>query len=285
MSDRERGVAHPVAQRAAVKRRACSPGASRSRLLDDRRSSRRVGIEAPGDWLVYRRHYSCVCVNDSDDARQPNVKTGGGRRRFDAHRRSQLDRESRITGPSHRAGRSADPLGFAPSGHLNLGTIMVGSGGTGHATVTVPAYLLGGDYRVIVGGCAPHADLGPLAWDATAIIFVGPPPALTTEPRPGTTWFFAEGSTQLPFETWIPMANPGATGNARVTMTFGLSNGQSVTRSVVVPAAGRASVFINLLVPNQPISSRIDSDLPIVAERSMYSLGGRGGTNTIGTQQ
>jgi hypothetical protein len=41
-------------------------------------------------------------------------------------------------------------------------------------------------------------------------------------------------------------------------------------------------VYANQVVPNQAFSTRVESDLPIVAERAMYFAGARGGHCSIG---
>lgn len=92
-------------------------------------------------------------------------------------------------------------------------------------------------------------------------------------PTPGfpsqRTWYFAEGSTAPPFETWILLQNPGPVpANAR--LTFMLEGGGAVVRDVAVGSTSRVSIFANQVLPNSAFSTRVDSDQPIYVERAMY---------------
>jgi hypothetical protein len=100
-----------------------------------------------------------------------------------------------------------------------------------------------------------------------------------------STWFFAEGSTAFPFQEWILLANPSPQEPASATLTFFFPDGTSTSRSVSVPSQGRTSVFVDLLIPQTAVATRVTSSIPIVAERSMYFAGGNGGHNTIGIPQ
>lgn len=84
-----------------------------------------------------------------------------------------------------------------------------------------------------------------------------------------TTWFFSEGSSQQPFDTWLLVQNPNAQ-SASVRFTFFLQPSGTVVRDFVVGPTSRFSVFANQVVPNQAFSVRLDSSLPIFAERAMY---------------
>jgi hypothetical protein len=68
----------------------------------------------------------------------------------------------------------------SPAFRVQIGTIGVGADGSGQADVAMPSSLVPGVYQVVVGGCAPHAGLAPLAWFASASVAVGggasPPP-------------------------------------------------------------------------------------------------------------
>lgn len=86
---------------------------------------------------------------------------------------------------------------------------------------------------------------------------------------PRTTWFFAEGSTQPPFDTWFLLQNQNAQ-TVTVTFTFFLQSSGVVTRSFVVGPTSRFSVFANQIIPNQAFSTRLDASAPIFAERAMY---------------
>ncbi len=95
------------------------------------------------------------------------------------------------------------------------------------------------------------------------------------------TWYFAEGSTTSDFNTWILLLNPNAT-PAQVTANFMQDNGQTKTVTYTVPPTSRFNIWANTIVPNGAVATTIQSDQPIVAERSMYWSGGKAGHNTIG---
>jgi|GEM_PF-1640189 len=170
-----------------------------------------------------------------------------------------------LSGPGANFG-----LGISPAFHVNLGPIVVGADETGTATVTIPDGTANGAYGIIVGGCDPQRPgLGPLAWDATAELVVGPPPPLTTAPQPGTTWYFAEGSTEAPFQTWLHLFNPSASQTATVTVRFYASSSLPPV-TLVVPPIQRTSLYLNQIVPPSAFGMKVSASLPIIAERSMF---------------
>ena len=98
---------------------------------------------------------------------------------------------------------------------------------------------------------------------------------------PATTWLFAEGDTRAPFETFLLLANPETTA-ASVTVHYRVP-GAAVTRSYTVPAQQRLTVWVDregLPQGETPLSMRVDSSVPIVAERAMWwaRLGAAGWT-------
>jgi len=94
------------------------------------------------------------------------------------------------------------------------------------------------------------------------------PPTPTPVPS-AATWFFAEGSTQPPFDTWFLVQNPTGNG-ATVVFTFQLENATNVTRGFTVGANSRFSLFVNQILPNVAFSTRVDSDQQVLVERSMF---------------
>jgi subtilisin-like proprotein convertase family protein len=105
---------------------------------------------------------------------------------------------------------------------------------------------------------------------------------------PSTTWLFAEGATGAFFDSYILLANPGAT-PANVTLTFLLDSGATVVRSKVVEPMSRLTVGIDSedpLLAAAAMSTQVGSDVPIVAERSTYWStrpgGWTEGHNTLG---
>ncbi len=98
-------------------------------------------------------------------------------------------------------------------------------------------------------------------------------------------WFFAEGYTGGAFDTWVLLQNPNDT-TATVTLTFMKLDGSVIEQRVSVPGRRRHSVHVDAIpgLEAVDVSTRVDSDLPIIAERSMYFeyLGRKGGHATIG---
>ena len=88
---------------------------------------------------------------------------------------------------------------------------------------------------------------------------------------PGTTWYFAEGSTQGSFDTWILLSNPNGS-SADVVVTFYNSNGTTVVKNITMPKNSRDSINVNIVagMTDRGFSTKVTSDLPIMAERAMY---------------
>lgn len=102
---------------------------------------------------------------------------------------------------------------------------------------------------------------------------------------PSPNWYFAEGCTGWGFETYLCFLNT-QTSNANVSLEFtpAGSGGAPVKKIIVVPAGTRRTLKLNDVVPNQDVATKVNSDVPIVAERSMLwaVLGGRAGHATQG---
>jgi Cysteine-rich secretory protein family/Family of unknown function (DUF5719) len=99
------------------------------------------------------------------------------------------------------------------------------------------------------------------------------------------TWFFAEGYTGDTFDTWVLLQNPND-GTATVNLEFMKEDGSIVTKKVNVQGRRRLSVHVDEVpgLAAASVSTSVDSDLPIVAERAMYFnyQGRKGGHATIG---
>ncbi|MBI4301275.1 MAG: hypothetical protein HY664_01555 [Chloroflexi bacterium] len=99
---------------------------------------------------------------------------------------------------------------------------------------------------------------------------------------PSTTWFLAEGATAYPFEEWVFISNPGSV-PTNANLTFMKEDGTTLSRNYNVAARSRITVHVDDIVPDSALSIRVDSDQPIVVERTMYF--GIGGTNSLGMAQ
>lgn len=109
-------------------------------------------------------------------------------------------------------------------------------------------------------------------------------------PAPARRWLLAEGSSQADFQTWILVQNPTPE-PAEVHFTFQLPDGGTRTHEVAMPPTSRFSLLANEVVPNAAFSTVVESNVPVVVERAMYTgtpgapTGGHGvpGTTTPST--
>ncbi|MBI2755200.1 MAG: hypothetical protein HYX52_00665 [Chloroflexi bacterium] len=94
-------------------------------------------------------------------------------------------------------------------------------------------------------------------------------PATQPEPPAGQRWYFAEGSTKAPFQTWLLLQNPNRE-PAQATLSYMLLDGTTRTQTLTLKPTSRTSIFANQVLPDAEFSTRIESDRPILAERAMY---------------
>ncbi len=104
--------------------------------------------------------------------------------------------------------------------------------------------------------------------------------------QPSNSWYFAEGYTGDSFDTWILLQNPNDS-TASVTLDFMRPDGSIITQKVSVPARRRHSVHVDEIsgLEATDVSTKVTSDLPMVAERAMYfnyEGSKKGGHVTIG---
>lgn len=76
-------------------------------------------------------------------------------------------------------GRNVE-LNRSPAFRPRIGTIVIGANGAGQADVRVPSDLVGGTYRVILGGCSPLGNIAPLTVIAEGTLTVVMAPAGTS---------------------------------------------------------------------------------------------------------
>lgn len=93
----------------------------------------------------------------------------------------------------------------------------------------------------------------------------------------GRRWYFAEGTTQTPFQMRVLVLNPNAQ-SANVAVTFLTPDGTSLTRRYAIPATTRLTINVNEVVPELGVATTIDSDRPVAAERALYWA-----DNSVGT--
>jgi hypothetical protein len=88
-----------------------------------------------------------------------------------------------------------------------------------------------------------------------------------------TRWFLAEGATGGFFDTFVLVSNPNAT-PAHVTLQYLLDSGETIEVPKIVGANARLTTNIeaeaDTRLHNAAVSTVVSSDIPIIAERSMY---------------
>lgn len=90
---------------------------------------------------------------------------------------------------------------------------------------------------------------------------------------PSTSWFHAEGATGSYFSTFILLSNPQDT-EANIELRFLLDTGEVITRTKTLGAKQRITVNPategDARLEDAAVSTVVESDVPIVSERSMY---------------
>ncbi len=89
--------------------------------------------------------------------------------------------------------------------------------------------------------------------------------------HPSLTWYFAEGYTGKNFHQWVVVYNPCQFA-ARLTFRFQTREAGEIVRSGQIARAGsRTTFYINkLLGEGYSNSLKLESDLPVIAERPVY---------------
>jgi YVTN family beta-propeller protein len=98
---------------------------------------------------------------------------------------------------------------------------------------------------------------------------------------PSDTWYLPEGSTNWGFETWTLVQNPNAT-EANVTLTYMTEDAGPKVLNKKIPAFSRATYNMASDIGSHDSSIKVTSDIPVIAERSMYRNSRREGTCSIG---
>jgi hypothetical protein len=98
---------------------------------------------------------------------------------------------------------------------------------------------------------------------------------------PAQLWYLAEGCTAGGFETWVLVQNPGDS-PAQVTLTFMTENGPVAGPQATLPPHTRLSFNAGGYVNSFHVSTKVDSDQPVVAERAVYWGNRKEGHDSIG---
>jgi len=101
-------------------------------------------------------------------------------------------------------------------------------------------------------------------------------------PAPANKWFLAEGYTGGDFHTYVLISNPNRQ-SADVRVRFLLNGGRVVDKVYKIAPQSRYTIEENKVpgLQSEEVSASVDSNLPIVVERSMYFryLGKAGGSS------
>ena len=98
---------------------------------------------------------------------------------------------------------------------------------------------------------------------------------------PSDAWYMPEGSSSWGFETWLLVQNPNNKA-ANCTVTYMIEGKGPKTLKRVVPANSRASYGMADDIGAADASIQVQSDAPVVCERSMYRNNRREGSNSVG---
>lgn len=99
-----------------------------------------------------------------------------------------------------------------------------------------------------------------------------------------TTWFMPEGSTANGDEMWVLVQNPNAA-QASVTLTYITSSG-SKNVGVTIPANSRRTFKASdVFAGNSGVSAKVESNVPVVAEKAVYGNGSNWAHESIGVSQ
>jgi hypothetical protein len=95
----------------------------------------------------------------------------------------------------------------------------------------------------------------------------------------GQTWFFADGNSKPPFDTWFLLQNPNPE-PAKAYLSYIKTDSSVERQEVTLEGGSRVSIYANQALPGHEFSARIETTRPIFAERSMYF--GRDGHSSPG---
>ncbi len=96
------------------------------------------------------------------------------------------------------------------------------------------------------------------------------------------SWFLPEGCTSGGFETWVLIQNPNPA-TANINVTYMTTDGEIVKPAFGMAPNSRNTIFVNTDVPDtNQVSTKVESDQPIVVERAVYWNGRAGGTESLG---
>jgi len=98
---------------------------------------------------------------------------------------------------------------------------------------------------------------------------------------PSNTWYLAEGYTAQDFDEYVLVQNPNDE-SANITATYMTSGQGNVVKLYNVAAHARFTIHVNDFLPGQEVSTKMESNRPIVVERAQYLNHMKAGTDSIG---
>jgi IPT/TIG domain len=99
---------------------------------------------------------------------------------------------------------------------------------------------------------------------------------------PATTWYLPEGSTDWGFECWLLIQNPGDV-DANCTVTYMTEKDGPIVVQHPVSKHTRQTFDVSKDIGSKDASIKVQSDVPVIPERSMYRNNKREGHVSIGT--
>src|SRR3989440_98935 len=160
---------------------------------------------------------------------------------------------------------SGHPLSAAVAGVSSTGTLPndVAPGQSVSIPITLHTPALAGSYQLVYD----------LQQQGTWFSSLGGTPlklAVTITPTLPKVYYFAEGYTGSGTTEYLSLTNPGVS-QATVSVTYLYAQGVPQTHTYAVPAQAHSLLNINQEAgANQAVSMIVQSDQPIVAERSMF---------------
>ncbi|MBU1669620.1 MAG: hypothetical protein KKF41_02595 [Actinobacteria bacterium] len=101
---------------------------------------------------------------------------------------------------------------------------------------------------------------------------------------PNDIWYLPEGSSAWGFESWLLIQNPNEN-DATCTVTYMIEGAVPQVVTKTVPGDSRQSFNMADDIGQADASMQVVSDVPVIAERSMYRDNRREGSESIGTVQ
>jgi hypothetical protein len=98
---------------------------------------------------------------------------------------------------------------------------------------------------------------------------------------PARDWFMAEGCSTYGFETWLLVSNTNLW-PATCKVTYMIEGEAPVTVTKTVPPTSRSSFSMKDDIGEKNAAMKVESDIPVVAERSTYRNSRREGQNSVG---